>query len=60
MKETKPWFQVWFNKEEYHTLYGHRDVDEAKTFISSLNNYIGQKRLKVLDAGCGAGRHVHA
>jgi 2-polyprenyl-3-methyl-5-hydroxy-6-metoxy-1,4-benzoquinol methylase len=60
MKETKPWFQVWFNKEDYHTLYGHRDVNEAKTFISSLNNYIGQKGLKILDAGCGAGRHVHA
>ena len=60
MKETKQWFQVWFDKDEYHTLYGHRDIKEAKRFISSLNKLLNEKQLSVLDAGCGAGRHVHA
>lgn len=60
MKETKPWFQVWFDKDEYHTLYGHRDVSEANRFIKSLHDYFNSEKLCVLDAGCGAGRHVHA
>lgn len=60
MKETKPWFQTWFNKGEYHTLYGHRDVNEAKVFIDKLDSLFNKEGLTVLDAGCGAGRHVHA
>ena len=31
MKETKPWFEVWFDTNEYHVLYGHRDEKEART-----------------------------
>ena len=59
MKETKSWFQVWFDKDEYHTLYGHRDVNEAKRLISNLHKLLSEDQLLVLDAGCGAGRHVH-
>jgi SAM-dependent methyltransferase len=62
MKETREeeWFAKWFNTPEYHTLYGNRDEEEARTFISVLDTLIGFKEANILDAGCGAGRHVHA
>jgi SAM-dependent methyltransferase len=62
MKETEeePWFKRWFNTSEYHTLYGHRDENEAHEFVSVLDNEFGFKDAQILDAGCGAGRHVHA
>jgi len=60
MKETKPWFEVWFDTNEYHTLYGHRDEKEAYSFIKSLVENLKLSPCKVLDAGCGSGRHVFA
>ncbi len=60
MKETKPWFEVWFDTNEYHTLYGHRDEKEAFSFIESLIENLKFTPCKVLDAGCGSGRHVFA
>jgi SAM-dependent methyltransferase len=62
MKETEdePWFKRWFNTSEYHTLYGHRDENEAHEFVSVLDKEFGFKDAQILDAGCGAGRHVHA
>ena len=60
MKETKPWFEVWFDTNEYHTLYGHRDEKEAFSFIKSLVENLKFSPCKVLDAGCGSGRHVFA
>lgn len=60
MKETKPWFEVWFDTNEYHTLYGHRDENEAYCFIEALIENLKFSPCKVLDAGCGSGRHVFA
>ena len=60
MKETKPWFEVWFDTNEYHTLYGHRDEKEAYSFIETLIENLKFSPCKVLDAGCGSGRHVFA
>ena len=60
MKEIKPWFEVWFDTIEYHTLYGHRDEKEAYSFIESLIENLSCSPCKVLDAGCGTGRHVFA
>ena len=60
MRETNEWFALWFNTPEYHTLYGHRDEDEARIFIENLINEFFPNHSTVLDAGCGAGRHVHS
>ena len=60
MKETKEWFATWFDTDEYHTLYGHRDSKEADDFVNRLIEEFGLTPCKVLDAGCGAGRHVHS
>ena len=60
MKETKAWFEEWFDTPEYHTLYGHRDEAEADDFVDSICKELELSHCNVLDAGCGAGRHVHA
>ena len=60
MRETNEWFALWFNTPEYHTLYGHRDEDEARVFIENLIKEFFPFPSTVLDAGCGAGRHVHS
>lgn len=55
------WFRPWFNTEAYHVLYGHRSEDEASDLVQRL---ISVKELnepgRLLDAGCGAGRHARA
>tara|TARA_Y100001954_G_C15809993_1_gene604662 strand:- start:2589 stop:3341 length:753 start_codon:yes stop_codon:yes gene_type:complete len=58
MKETKPWFEVWFDTNEYHVLYGHRDEKEANIFIEALIQNLQLTPCKVLDTCCGSGRHV--
>ena len=61
MKGTKEWFATWFDTTEYHTLYGHRDSIEAEDFIKTLIEKFELKPpCQILDAGCGAGRHVHS
>ena len=53
------WFSSWFDSPHYHRLYAHRDDAEAAGFIDAL---IGRLRpregSRVLDLGCGAGRHA--
>ena len=60
MRETKEWFATWFDTNEYHTLYGHRDSKEAGDFVNRLVDRFKLEPYSVLDAGCGAGRHVHS
>ena len=54
----RDWFRKWFNRE-YLQLYGHRDQSEADSFIDYLleSGWI-RAGDRVLDAGCGAGRHL--
>ena len=53
------WFRAWFDSPYYHILYGNRNEDEAKHFIDNLLDYFSfDTRTKILDAGCGRGRHA--
>lgn len=52
------WFAEWFDTPYYHTLYKHRDFEEAERFISNLLGYLGlDADSKSLDLACGKGRH---
>ena len=60
-KTDPEWFKPWFNTKAYHVLYGHRSEFEATHAVSTLSaqGVLGQPA-RVLDAGCGAGRHARA
>ncbi|MGY6561794.1 MAG: class I SAM-dependent methyltransferase [Luteibaculaceae bacterium] len=52
------WFIHWFNTSYYHTLYQHRNLVEAKTFIELLAEHLNlPKGSQVIDIACGKGRH---
>ena len=56
---TKLWFEEWFESEEYLTVYRHRNSEEAEILVSFILNKVNLPiRAKVLDLGCGAGRHA--
>lgn len=58
MKSEKDWFIDWFNTELYHTLYQHRDTEEAAFFLDNLCQFLALKNNEqVLDICCGRGRH---
>jgi SAM-dependent methyltransferase len=56
---TSPWFATWFDSVHYQKLYSYRDDREASAFVDAL---VGAMHLadgaRVLDLGCGAGRHA--
>ena len=57
MKQT--WFETWFDTPYYHQLYCDRNEQEAADFISNLVSFLGLKKgEKLLDMGCGKGRHA--
>lgn len=48
----------WFDSPYYHLLYKHRSNEEAQLFIDKLVKAVAiPKDAKILDAGCGKGRH---
>jgi SAM-dependent methyltransferase len=52
------WYREWFNSPYYHLLYSERDDKEAAAFIDQLLARIQpQPSDKMLDIGCGKGRH---
>lgn len=54
------WFEEWFG-EEYLHLYPHRDDAEAGRMVALLKAQVPWPAgLRVLDVGCGAGRHTRA
>ena len=60
-KTDPEWFKPWFNTEAYHLLYGHRSEEEAFDLVQSLISVdVLQTPGRLLDAGCGGGRHARA
>jgi SAM-dependent methyltransferase len=54
------WFEEWFG-EEYLDLYPHRDDAEAEQLAKLLRRVLPwPPGIRVLDVGCGAGRHARA
>jgi SAM-dependent methyltransferase len=54
------WFEEWFG-EDYLRLYPHRDDAEAERAVSLIAQATGLTAgWRVLDVGCGAGRHARA
>ena len=57
-KDSKDWFENWFDSHYYHLLYKDRNDEEAEFFISNLLKYLApQPNSRFLDLACGKGRH---
>lgn len=58
MKEQ--WFKRWFG-EQYQRLYPHRDVRQAEGQVDPLLAILPvTPEWRILDVGCGSGRHLEA
>lgn len=56
----KNWFKNWFGKE-YTEVYAHRDEQDALDLVQLILKHVPlSKKSKILDAGCGNGRHACA
>jgi SAM-dependent methyltransferase len=52
------WYKDWFQDANYRVVYEHRDDREAEQMIDLIERTIGHHpERKVLDLGCGSGRH---
>jgi SAM-dependent methyltransferase len=52
------WYQEWFG-EDYLKVYPHRDEQEARLQVDFLMQHVPlQSGQRVLDLGCGSGRHA--
>ncbi len=56
----KEWFRTWFGPS-YKSIYSHRDRSQARTQVKSVLHATALPlHARVLDIGCGAGRHLQA
>lgn len=54
------WFEEWFG-EEYLQLYPHRNDSDAEAIVGLIRRVLPWRAgCRVLDVGCGAGRHAKA
>jgi SAM-dependent methyltransferase len=57
----KEWFEDWFDTVYYNALYKERDEEEADRFVEQLVKELQlETDSKILDVGCGTGRHAIA
>lgn len=53
------WFSEWFDSPFYHSLYQHRDEQEAAGFLNALLDHLHPvPGARMLDLACGRGRHA--
>lgn len=53
-----PWFASWFN-QDYLNLYSYRDIEEGRLQVHFIIQQLHlQGNEKMLDLGCGMGRHA--
>lgn len=53
------WYRRWFG-ETYLEVYPHRDREEARRAVDLFLDHIAPPPGRILDLGCGAGRHLDA
>ncbi len=58
-KAEPEWFKNWFN-EDYLTVYAHRTPEAAEAEIIALGSWVDLRGRRILDLGCGSGRHLGA
>jgi len=54
---TRPWYETAFGAH-YPLLYRHRDAAEAERAVAAVASVVPLDGARVLDLGCGAGRHL--
>lgn len=60
MKSEVRWFEEWFDSPLYEKLYANRDEKEAVKLADLVEEKIPVEKFeKILDLGCGRGRHSH-
>jgi SAM-dependent methyltransferase len=59
-EEKADWFVTWFDDPNYHKLYAHRSTAEAQAFMSALQSHFDWPASRIIDMGCGKGRHAEA
>ena len=53
------WFEEWFDSPLYEKLYANRDEEEARKMVELLEETLSLHACsKILDLGCGRGRHT--
>jgi SAM-dependent methyltransferase len=57
--EKYEWFKDWFASDYYQIVYKHRDNKDAQKLLELVINKLKiEKSCYILDAACGAGRHL--
>lgn len=54
-----PWYEEWFDRDEYELVYQQRDEAEAEQAIDLIEQLVQPADgAHILDVGCGRGRHA--
>lgn len=56
-----PWYEEWFDRDEYELVYQQRDDAEAEQVVDLIEDVAKPATgAHILDVGCGRGRHARA
>jgi SAM-dependent methyltransferase len=56
--DTPPWYERWFDREEYELVYRRRDEAEATRLVGLIEAVVSpEPGASILDVACGRGRH---